>query len=103
MQAAGGRCGLHAALPDEDLLAVLPPPSADLCAGEGGQALHIRTLELLYQARSQLDISAEAASMALVGLARYQPLLPSRITASAISAASPIFCTPSSSGHTTMS
>lgn len=65
-------------LPNEDLLAVLPPPEADLTSGEGGQPMHIQVLELLAAARSTKE---EPDSAALAELARNQPLLKRRLRA----------------------
>lgn len=63
-------------LPNEDLLAVLPPPTADLTSGGGGQAMHIQILELLAAARG----TDEAPDpVALAELARHQPLLMRRL------------------------
>ena len=65
-------------LPNEDLLAVLPPPTADLTTGEGGQAMHIQVLELLAAARGTDEAPDPDA---LTELARHQPLLLARIRA----------------------
>jgi hypothetical protein len=70
-------------LPDEDLNAVLPPPGADLTAGEGGQPAHIRVLELLVIARGD---PATADLSAVASLARHQPLLAARLDALAAAA-----------------
>lgn len=66
-----------ASLPDEQLSDLLPPENADLTAGQAGQALRIRTLELLAAARGsqQEDIAT------LAELARLQPLVLTRIQA----------------------
>lgn len=66
----------RAALPDEDLVEVLPPDGADLTRGGGGQPAHIRVLELLVQARGGPDA---ADVEALAALARHQPLVPQRL------------------------
>jgi hypothetical protein len=60
-----------ARLPDESLSDLLPPPDADLSAGEAGQAHRIRCLELLAAATDETTWIAE--------LARLQPLVPGRI------------------------
>ncbi len=65
-------------LPDEDLALVLPPEQSDLTSGEGGQAAHIRVLELLVRARGEQD-TADLATVAL--LARHQPLVAHRLDA----------------------
>ena len=63
------------ALPDEDLVEVLPAPGADLTRGHGGQPVHIRVLELLVQARGGPE---QADTAALAALARHQPLVAER-------------------------
>lgn len=64
-----------ASLPDEQLSDLLPPEDADLTHGQAGQALRIRTLELLAAARGQ-----EGEDLAtLAELARLQPLVRARI------------------------
>ncbi|MEL6346660.1 MAG: hypothetical protein AAFV53_26340 [Myxococcota bacterium] len=65
-------------LPDESLQSVLPPVDALLTAGEGGQPLHIRVLELLARARGAPD---RPDASALAELARHQPLLKARLAA----------------------
>ena len=67
---------LHA-LPAADLLAVAPPPGADLCRGDGAPPLQLRVLELLVLARD--EAGADRTTMA--ALARHQPLLPERLAA----------------------
>ena len=64
-----------ASLPDEQLSDLLPPEDADLTAGQAGQALRIRTLELLAAARGKED--QDLATLA--ELARLQPLVRARI------------------------
>lgn len=66
-----------ATLPDEQLSDLLPPEDADLTSGQAGQALRIRTLELLAAARGQKreDLAT------LAELARLQPLVHGRIQA----------------------
>ena len=67
-----------AALPNEDLASVLPPVGARLTAGEGGQPVHIRVLELLVRARrAQHAVDTQT----LATLARHQPLVASRLDA----------------------
>ncbi|MFT5583981.1 MAG: hypothetical protein ACI9VR_001565 [Cognaticolwellia sp.] len=67
----------YASLPDEQLSDLLPPEDADLTAGQAGQALRIRTLELLAAARG----SAEEDVATLAELARLQPLMWTRVQA----------------------
>ncbi len=67
-----------AALPNEEVLDLLPPEDADLTEGAGGQRLRIRVLELLAAARGaggppDLD--------AVRSLAQLQPLAPDRVSA----------------------
>jgi len=65
-------------LPDEELLDLLPPASADLAAGSGGQRFRIRLLELLASARGgegALELDSVRA------LAQLQPLVPARVRA----------------------
>ncbi|MCP4808938.1 MAG: hypothetical protein GY913_00180 [Proteobacteria bacterium] len=64
-----------ASLPDEQLSDLLPPPDADLTAGEAGQAHRIRVLELL--AISRGDDAPDV--QAITQLAQLQPLVASRI------------------------
>lgn len=64
-----------ASLPDEQLSDLLPPEDADLTAGQAGQALRIRTLELLAAARG----TEEEDVATLAELARLQPLVQARI------------------------
>lgn len=65
------------ALPNEQLSDLLPPRDADLTAGEAGQALRIRTLELLAAARGGDAPDVDS----LAELARLQPLVLTRIQA----------------------
>jgi hypothetical protein len=64
------------ALPDEELLDLLPPRDADLTEGSGGQRFRIELLELLARARGErerLDVATVRS------LAQLQPLVPSRM------------------------
>ncbi|MED5373065.1 MAG: hypothetical protein VX899_18750 [Myxococcota bacterium] len=64
-----------ASLPDEQLSDLLPPLDADLTEGQAGQALRIRTLELLAAARG--DTRPDLPTVA--ELARLQPLVSERL------------------------
>lgn len=65
-----------AALPNEELLDLLPADDADLTEGAGGQRLRIRVLELLAEARGE----GERPDVATVrALAQLQPLAPDRV------------------------
>jgi len=64
-------------LPDQELEDILPADGDDLTAGQGGQYLRIRVLELLVAARSGED--RDVATLA--ELARLQPLVASHLSA----------------------
>jgi hypothetical protein len=66
---------LLAELPSEALEDLLPPRDADLTAGAGGQALRVRSLELLSRARGGLSGDRRA----ITELARLQPLVTKRL------------------------
>lgn len=63
-------------LPSEQIEDILPADDQDLVAGEGGQLLRIRALDLLAVARQE---AGQPDPVVLVELARLQPLVPERI------------------------
>lgn len=67
-----------AALPNEELLDLLPSKGEDLTEGAGGQRFRIRILELLVRARGAPGVE-DAATVA--ELARLSPLVPARVQA----------------------
>jgi hypothetical protein len=65
-----------AALPSEELLDLLPPATADLTEGSGGQQFRIRILELLARSRGDDD---KLHTDTVRELAQLQPLVPARV------------------------
>ncbi len=69
---------VYDALPDERLSDLLPARTLDLTSEEAGQAAHVRVLEHLAHLRSA---EGDPDPDCLAELARFQPLVPSRLAA----------------------
>ena len=69
---------VYDALPDERLADLLPARTLDLTSEEAGQAAHVRVLEHLAHLRSA---EGDPDPDCLAELARFQPLVPSRLAA----------------------